>query len=108
MSKIDIKSMTIPEIKEFLTTLGEPSYRANQIFSWLQSGVVSFDEMTNLSKSLRAKLDEQFYIADVKIVKRLESEIDGTVKYLYELHDGELIESVFMKYKHGYTVCIST
>ena len=100
--------MTIPEIKEFLTTLGEPSYRANQIFSWLQSGVVSFDEMTNLSKSLRAKLDEQFYIADVKIVKRLESEIDGTVKYLYELHDGELIESVFMKYKHGYTVCIST
>ena len=108
LSKIDIKSMTIPEIKEFLTTLGEPSYRAKQIFSWLQSGVVSFDEMTNLSKSLRAKLDEQCYIADVKIVKRLESAIDGTVKYLYELHDGELIESVFMKYKHGYTVCIST
>ena len=108
MSKIDIKSMTIPEIKEFLEKLGEPSYRAKQIFSWLQSGVGSFDEMTNLSKALRAKLSEQCFIADVKIVKRLESALDGTVKYLYELHDGELIESVFMKYKHGYTVCIST
>ncbi len=108
MSKIDIKSMTIPEIKEFLKTLGEPSYRAQQIFSWLQSGVNSFDEMTNLSKALRAKLENECYIADVKIEKRLESVIDGTVKYLYRLHDGEYIESVFMKYKHGYTVCIST
>ncbi|MBE6797670.1 MAG: 23S rRNA (adenine(2503)-C(2))-methyltransferase RlmN [Ruminococcaceae bacterium] len=108
MSKIDIKSMQIPEIKELLKQFGEPSYRAEQIFKWLSSGVESFDEMTNLSKSLRQKLDENCYIASVKIEKRLCSAIDGTVKYLYRLHDGEFIESVFMKYKHGYTVCIST
>ena len=108
MSKIDIKSMQIPEIKELLKQFGEPSYRAEQIFKWLSSGVESFDEMTNLSKSLRQKLDENCYIASVKIEKRLCSAIDGTVKYLYKLHDGEFIESVFMKYKHGYTVCIST
>lgn len=108
MSKIDIKSMQIPEIKELLKQFSEPSYRAEQIFKWLSSGVESFDEMTNLSKSLRQKLDENCYIASVKIEKRLCSAIDGTVKYLYRLHDGEFIESVFMKYKHGYTVCIST
>jgi len=108
LSKIDIKSMQIPEIKELLKQFGEPSYRAEQIFKWLSSGVESFDEMTNLSKSLRQKLDENCYIASVKIEKRLCSAIDGTVKYLYRLHDGEFIESVFMKYKHGYTVCIST
>lgn len=108
MSKIDIKSMQIPEIKELLKQFGEPSYRAEQIFKWLSSGVESFDEMTNLSKDLRQKLDENCYIASVKIEKRLCSAIDGTVKYLYKLHDGEFIESVFMKYKHGYTVCIST
>jgi 23S rRNA (adenine2503-C2)-methyltransferase len=100
--------MQIPEIKELLKQFGEPSYRAEQIFKWLSSGVESFDEMTNLSKSLRQKLDENCYIASVKIEKRLCSAIDGTVKYLYRLHDGEFIESVFMKYKHGYTVCIST
>ena len=108
MSKIDIKSMNIAEIKDFLKTLGEPAYRAEQIFKWLHSGVKNFDEMTNLSKNLRERLAEQCYIANVKIVKRLESSLDGTVKYLYELSDGEYIESVFMKYKHGFTVCIST
>ncbi len=108
MSKIDIKSMNIAEIKDFLKTLGEPAYRAEQIFKWLHSGVKNFDEMTNLSKKLRETLAEHCYIANVKIVKRLESKLDGTVKYLYQLSDGEYIESVFMKYKHGFTVCIST
>ena len=104
----DIKSMTEAEIAEFIKPLGEPSFRAGQIFAWLRQGAESFDDMTNLSKPLREKLKENAYIANVKIVKKLSSKIDGTVKYLFELFDGELIESVFMKYEHGYTVCIST
>lgn len=108
MGKTDIKSMTVVEIEELLVNFGEPSYRANQIFSWLQSGVKTFDEMTNIPKTLRNILTDNCYIASVKIVKRLQSKIDGTVKYLFELYDGEYIESVFMKYEHGYTVCIST
>ncbi len=108
MSKLDIASMYLPEIKELLVSFGEPQYRAAQIFKWLRLEVQSFDEMTNISKQLRAILNEKCYIASVKPVKKLVSQIDGTVKYLYELYDGEYIESVFMKYKHGYTVCIST
>ena len=108
MPKIDIMSLNVQEIAEYLKSIGEASYRAKQIFSWLHSGVESFEEMTNIPKSLRARLDEECYIATVKIEKRLVSEIDGTVKYLYKLFDGEYIESVFMQYKHGYTVCIST
>lgn len=108
MPKIDIKSMNIAEIKEYLKTVGEPSYRAEQIFSWLQQGVIDFDDITNISKALRERLKKDCYIANVEIKQRLESKIDGTVKYLYKLPDGEYIESVFMKYKHGFTVCIST
>lgn len=108
MSKLDIKSMTPEEIEAALRDMGQPSYRAKQIFSWLTAGVNSFDEMSNLPKALREALDEKFYIAGVSIVRRLESALDGTVKYLYRLRDGEHIESVVMKYHHGYTVCIST
>lgn len=108
MSKLDIASMYINEIEQLLVSFGEPKYRAAQIFKWLQSGVQSFDGMTNISKQLRARLGQECYIATVKPVQRLVSKIDGTVKYLYELYDGEYIESVFMQYKHGYTVCIST
>lgn len=108
MSKLDIKSMTPEEIEAALRDMGQPSYRAKQIFSWLTAGVNSFDEMSNLPKALREALDEKFYIAGVSIVRRLESALDGTVKYLYRLSDGEHIESVVMKYHHGYTVCIST
>ncbi len=108
MDKIDIKSMTVQEIEELMKKMGQPKFRASQIFKWLHSGTVSFDEMSNLSKELRSLLNEQCYIADVEIVRRLESHIDGTVKYLYRLYDGQTIESVLMKYKHGYTVCIST
>ena len=106
--KIDIKSMTIPEIEELLKGFSEPKFRAKQIFLWLQSGVESFDEMTNIPQKLRQRLEEECYIANVKIVKRLKSQLDDTVKYLFSLYDGEYIESVFMKYEHGYTVCIST
>lgn len=108
MEKIDIKSMTEEEIKHFLKELGQPAFRAGQIFKWLHTGISSFDEMTNISKELRKTLDSKFYIANVQIVKRLASKLDETVKYLYRLNDGETIESVLMKYNHGYTVCIST
>lgn len=108
LEKIDIKSMTEEEIKQYLIDIGQPSFRAGQIFKWLHTGISSFDEMTNISKELRNHLNENFYIADLKIVRRLESSLDGTVKYLYQLNDGETIESVLMKYNHGYTVCIST
>lgn len=108
MPKSDIMSMNIAEMKSFLADLGEQSFRAEQIFSWLHSGVTDFADMTNLSKGLREKLNDNCYIASVTPVKKLVSGIDGTVKYLYKLYDGELIESVLMKYKHGYTVCIST
>lgn len=100
--------MTVTEIRDYLTTIGEPPYRAEQLFYWLNKGVTSFEEMTNIPKSLRIKLNENCYITNVNVVKKLKSNIDGTVKYLYKLNDGEYIESVFMKYKHGYTVCIST
>lgn len=108
MSKIDIKSMLPEEIEVALKELGQPKYRAKQVFAWLHSGVERFDEMSNLPKALREILDEKFYIANVEIVRRLESKLDETVKYLYRLRDGEYIESVLMKYHHGYTVCVST
>ena len=108
MSKTDIKSMTVPELQNMLNELGQPKFRAKQIFKWLHEGACDFDSMTDIPLALREALKEKCYIADVKIVKRLESKIDGTVKYVYELFDGEYIESVLMKYEHGYTVCIST
>ncbi|MEE0946391.1 MAG: 23S rRNA (adenine(2503)-C(2))-methyltransferase RlmN [Acutalibacteraceae bacterium] len=108
MDKIDIKSMTVCEIEALMKDFSQPKFRAAQIFKWLHSGVSSFDEMSNISKELRASLNEKCYIADVQIVRRLESQIDGTIKYLYRLFDGQTVESVLMKYNHGYTVCIST
>lgn len=105
---IDIKSLYPSELESLLCRLGEPSYRAKQIFKWLQSGVCSFDEMTDIPKSLREKLKDETYIASCDIIKRYKSNIDGTVKYLFRLYDGEYIESVLMKYEHGFTICIST
>ena len=108
MDKIDIKSMYLSELESLMKELGEPKFRAGQIFAWLQSGVDNFDEMTNIPSKLREKLQEGYYIVTAIVKKRLESNIDDTVKYLYELHDGELVETVLMKYKHGYSVCVST
>ncbi|MCQ2478521.1 MAG: 23S rRNA (adenine(2503)-C(2))-methyltransferase RlmN, partial [Clostridia bacterium] len=106
--KIDVKSMSLSELGELLDELNQPKFRAKQVFSWLQSGIESFDEMTNVPKSLRELLSERCYLAVTKIYRKYVSSIDGTVKYVYELFDGNLIESVLMKYEHGYTVCIST
>ena len=108
MEKIDIKSMLPEELSSFLAELGQPKFRAGQIFKWLHLGVKDFDEMTDIPVTLRNILREKTYIAGVEIARRLVSKIDGTVKYLYRLCDGEYIESVLMKYEHGYTVCIST
>lgn len=105
----DIKSLSFDELKTELSDLGEPSFRAEQIYRWLHlNGVTSFDEMTNLSKDLRSKLAENYYIPALEIEDKYVSEIDGTVKYLFRLFDGEYIETVIMKYKYGYTICISS
>ena len=109
MAKIDIKSMNITELEDLLKELGEPKFRAKQIFDWLHAKQVdSFEEMTNLSKGLRENLSETASINGVEIVRKLVSQIDGTRKYLFALSDGAIIESVLMKYEHGNTVCIST
>ena len=108
MVKTDIKSLTVEELENLITDMGEPKFRAGQIFKWLQGGVTSFDQMTDIPLKLRARLENDCYIASLKILRKLRSHIDGTVKYLYELYDGETIESVLMKYEHGYSLCIST
>lgn len=108
MEKQDIRSMYLTELEKMLGGLGQPKFRAPQLYRWLQSGETDFDRMTNIPLQLRNLLKEKTYIADVKIIRRLCSQLDETVKYVYELYDGEYIESVLMKYEHGYTVCIST
>lgn len=109
MEKRDILSMSFEELTAAVKELGEPVFRAKQIYSWLHvSCVTSFDDMTNISKALRQKLNDNFVIFTVSIEKKLISEYDYTQKYLYKLHDGEFIESVLMKYKYGYTICVST
>lgn len=108
MDKADIKSMYYEELEAYLSELGEPRFRTEQLFRWLHTGAEDFSVMTNLPALLRDKLSELAYIAGVKTVKKFCSQLDGTVKYLYKLYDGEYIESVLMKYEHGYTVCIST
>lgn len=109
MDKADILSLSLEELTEKIIGLGEKKFRAGQIFEWLHvKRAVSFDEMTNISLSLRTKLNENFYINRLKVVKTLESSIDNTVKYLYELPDGNHVECVLMDYKHGNSLCIST
>ena len=106
--RIDIKSKTIEEIKELLVQWGEKPFRAGQIFGWLhEKRVSSYDEMTNVSKALREKLEEECVLVSVTEIDRLES-VDGTKKFLFELADGQAIESVLMKYHHGNSVCISS
>ncbi len=104
----DIVSMLPEEIAEDLALMGEQRFRAKQIFQWLSRGVRSFDGMTNLSKSLREKLKENYDLYEPRVLSKQVSQIDGTIKYLWELRDGNAIETVVMSYKHGNTVCIST
>lgn len=105
----DIKSLTFDELNSEISSIGLPKFRTGQIYSWLhEKGVDSFDEMTNLSKDLREKLKQNYFIPSVKIEDKYVSKIDSTVKYLFKLYDGEYVEAVIMKYKYGYTICISS
>ncbi len=109
MSKIDILSLSLDELQEKIVGMGEQKFRAKQIYDWLHvKKVTNFAEMTNLSAQLREKLDKFFWLNSLKIQKRLVSDIDNTVKYLYGLSDGEKVETVLMEYKHGNSICIST
>ena len=101
--------MNLAELKEEFASAGEKSYTASQVYSWLHKHQVSsFDEMTNIKKELRENLKKIYYISDCTIEKKLVSVYDETVKYLFKLNDGELIESVVMKYKYGRTICVSS
>ncbi|MBQ7861386.1 MAG: 23S rRNA (adenine(2503)-C(2))-methyltransferase RlmN [Clostridia bacterium] len=107
--KTDIKSLSLSELKAEMENMGEKSFKAKQIYSWLHKrGAESFDEMTDISKKLRENLENSYDIYNCSIEKKLVSMYDNTVKYLFRLHDGELIESVVMKYKYGYTICVSS
>lgn len=105
--KKDIMSMTLPELREFVTSMGESAFRAKQLMKWMHSGT-PIEEMTNLSKDFRRRLAEEADYRLPKIEDKFISEIDGTVKYLFSLNDGECVESVLMKYEHGNTLCVSS
>lgn len=108
-NKKDIKSYNLTELKKEIESINEKTFRAKQIYQWLHiEKVTSFDEMTNISKDLRNKLSENYYIPEIKKVDVLVSKIDGTRKYLFEIEGGSIIESVLMRYHHGNSVCIST
>ena len=104
---IDLKSMTMDEMTEYFKSLNQPSFRAKQVFQWLHRGVTTFDGMSNLPKSLRQSLEEQCRITVPTVERKQVSQIDGTIKYLWRLGDGNCIETVLMRYKHGNTVCVS-
>ena len=105
---IDIKSMDLPEMTAFFKELGEPAFRARQVFQWLHRGARSFGEMTNLSKALRERLEAACILTPPQVARRQVSAQDGTIKYLWRLGDGNCVESVLMRYHHGNTVCISS
>ncbi len=106
--KQDIKSLLPEELKRQLAELGEKPFRARQIFTWLHRGVTGFDQMTDLSKALREKLDKAYYITVPTVERKQQSQEDGTIKYLWRLRDGNCVETVLMRYHHGNTVCISS
>ena len=107
-AKIDIRSMLPEELESVMAELGEPGYRAKQLFSWLSSGEDNFEEMTNLPKSLREKLSKHCTLRPLHMLRKQVSALDGTIKYLWQLEDGNAVETVVMRYHHGNTICIST
>ena len=105
----DIKSLAFEELKMEMERLGEKAFRAEQIFRWMHQKMVrSFEEMTNLSQGLRERLSQEYALTSLEMVRVQESALDGTRKYLFELEDGRLVESVWMKYRHGNSLCISS
>lgn len=105
---VNIADFTPAELEDYFVSLGQPKFRAKQVFSWVAKGVTEFDQMTNLPKSLQESLKQEATPLGAKIYEKFESHIDETIKYLIQLEDGNLIETVLMSYHHGYTVCIST
>ena len=105
---INLMNLTCDELEKYIISLSQPGFRGRQIYKWLNEGVYSFEDMNNIPKSLREELQIKAYTGNLEIANKLVSKIDGTVKYLYKLHDGNSIESVVMEYKHGTTICIST
>ena len=105
---MNLKSMTQQEIGAVLKELGQPTFRAKQVYSWLHKGVRSYEEMSNLPKTLRDALSQQYPICAPEVVRKQESQKDGTIKYLWRLSDGNCVETVLMRYHYGNTVCIST
>ena len=105
---MNLKNRNQQELADIFKELGQPAFRAKQVFSWLHKGVRSYEEMTNLPKGLRDTLAEKYPINAPKVVRRQESQRDGTLKYLWELSDGNCVETVLMRYHYGNTVCIST
>ena len=109
MKDRDIKSFTRRELEDALLARGEKAFRAAQIYSWMHERLAAgFDEMTNISKSLREALEEEYDYTNLEIVEIQRSKLDGTCKYLFRLADGNMIESVLMRYHHGNSVCISS
>lgn len=105
---MNLKSMTLPELSALLKEMGQPAFRAKQLYTWLHRGVRSYEEMTNLPGALRAALAEKYPIHAPTVLRRQESQKDGTIKYLWQLSDGNCVETVLMRYHYGNTVCIST
>lgn len=104
----NLKSMTMAEIGTVLKELGQPAFRAKQVFTWLHKGVRSYDEMSNLPQNLRTELQSRYPICTPEVVRKQESQKDGTIKYLWRLADGNCVETVLMRYHYGNTVCISS
>ena len=105
---MNLKSLTLPELTAQLKELGQPAFRGKQVYTWLHKGVRSYEEMSNLPKALRDTLTEKFPICPPEVVRKQESQRDGTIKYLWRLADGNCVETVLMRYHYGNTVCIST
>jgi len=108
LSKINLKGLTLGQLEDFMKQIGEPTYRAKQIFKWIYKGQTQFEKMTDLPKILIDKLNKCAYISMLDIYKKYESDLDGTVKYVFLLEDGNMVESVKMKYSFGATACISS
>lgn len=104
----ELKSMTLPDLTEALRAMGEPPFRGKQVFTWLHKGIQSYNEMGNVPRGLREKLTQVYPLVVPKAAKKQVSQLDGTIKYLWELADGNCVESVLMRYRHGNTVCVST
>lgn len=108
MIKTNLKDFTLSELEKIISDMGEQRFRAKQIFKWLYDGAESYEEMTNIPKRLIEKLDEKYSVNNLKIEQKFVSRIDETRRYLLQLDDGNFVESVLMKYHHGYTICVSS